>query len=398
MSIYHDILQIAAFSEHEHHMPDAFFCDMTLDKIVENSYAAWCGRLPGTTPEGRAEFISHVAHNSYWTALQQGVAELHGTSEDITAHNWDQLSQVIRAHHADGDFHWQALRRAGYEGLIQDTPWQVGGWCAHTPLFYAAYRIDSYLFGINAHAIEPDTGDTPVWQKQGFLGGGLEDYVGHMRQNIRAAFAHAPFCALKCAIAYHRTLDFTRDDPAAVKAAFGKSGGALTPEDRLLFGNYIFHRCCELACELGVPLQLHSGLGKLPDTNPMLAVPTIARHEKTRFVLLHAGFPWLHEAAGISHNHVNTCASLTWVPLISPHAARQALNLFLDCAPSVRTITWGSDCWTPEESIGALRAWQQTVAHVLDEKLATRTLTAPQALKLAERLMRGNVREVYGIG
>jgi predicted TIM-barrel fold metal-dependent hydrolase len=169
----------------------------------------------------------------------------------------------------------------------------------------------------------------------------------------------------------------------------------LSAEQKGLFGNYIFNRCCELAAELDLPFQIHTGLAQLAGSQPLRLEPILARYPRTRFVLFHSGYPWVHEVAGLAHNYSNVLPSLTWTPIISTSAAIRALHEYLDVAHSVNTITWGSDCHVAEESIGALLAWQFVVAKVLTERLADGRLTVKQAEELARKLMVENGRRVY---
>ena len=195
----------------------------------------------------------------------------------------------------------------------------------------------------------------------------------------------------------HRPISFLPDDREAAERAFGKSPEKITREEKILFGNYIFNRFCELAEQMDVPFQVHTGLAQLSGSNPMNLEPIIARYPKTRFVLFHSGFPWIHEAAGLAHNYPNVLPSLTWTATICTSAAVRALQDFIDVAPSVHTIAWGSDCWTAEESVGALLAWQHVAARAIGERLDHGLLRAAEAESLARKLMFENGRGIYAL-
>jgi len=386
-----DLGGIVAFSDHEHHKPASFFENFSLDKLIESGYSAWCGY----DLSDRENFLGGMAHNSYWHWLGRGISAVHGTSE-VTAETWDAVSDVIAAHYAaDAELHHAALWAHGFGKQIEDTFWDVGGHMGHLPNFSAAYRIDSYLFGIGPDATEPDTDEAPVWQKQGFAGGSLEDYIAHLRGVLSAAVGGGVFCALKCAVAYHRGLDFCPACFSDAAADFGQPLAVLSGDAKKNFGNVMMHVCADFAAELGIPFQIHTGLGQLAGTNPMALQPLIAAHPGTRFVCLHGGFPWVQEMAGVAHNHPNACCNLTWLPLISTAAATDALDLFLDAACDARAITWGSDCQAPEESVGALMAWREVLAQVLARRIGRGQLTLPRALALGEELLWNNGGFVY---
>lgn len=387
---------VPVFSDHEHHQPDALFREpVSLDSLLAQSYVGWLGHTPGNTPESRAAYLDHVRHNTYFVWFEKGFCAAHGVEGPITAENWDELSALARAAHRENpDLHVELLRRAGYERLILDTYWNPGDDNGHPDLFWPAFRIDKFMYGHHPDSADPD-GFNP-WERYGFTGGSLDDYVEHMRGVIRARHAAGKVAAFKCAEAYRRPVTYAEDDRGAAKAVFGHRPGKISPELARLFGNYIFNRCCELAGELGVPFQIHTGLAQLTGSDPMHLAPVLERHSGVRFVLFHAGYPWVHTVAGLAHNYPNACPSLTWMPTISTSAAVRALQEFLDVAQSARTITWGGDCWTAEESTGALMAWRWVVARTLGERMDAGLLRPRDAEALAVALLRGNNLHVYG--
>jgi len=129
----------------------------------------------------------------------------------------------------------------------------------------------------------------------------------------------------------------------------------------------------------------------------MLLEPIIARYPQTRFVLFHSGYPWIHVVGGLAHNYPNALPSLTWTPTISTSAAVEALNDYIDVASSINTITWGSDCWVPEDSVGALLAWRHVVARALAERMEYGLLDRRNAEILACKLMYENGHYVYNV-
>lgn len=383
------------FSDHEHHHPDAFFREpMTLDRLFANSYVAWTRYVPDGTRKSREALIEHVRFNSYYTWMEQGIQRIHGFTDPIHIDNWETLSATIgRAYAGDPDFHWKTLHQFGYERLLLDAFWNPGDDNGHPELFTPVFRIDKFMYGVHAEAIAPN--EFCTWSRYGFNGGTLADYVDLMHTIIRKRHQAGQVAALKCADAYFRSISFQPDDPEAARAAFGRHPSELTPEQRMAFGNYIFNRACELAAELDIPFQVHTGLALLSGSEPMKFEPTIARHPKTRFVLFHSGYPWIHQVAGLAHNYPNALPSLTWTATISTSAAVRALHEFIDVAPSIRTITWGSDCFHAEESIGALLAWKWIVTTVLSERLCDGRLHARDLEPLARNLLHANGRSLY---
>jgi len=388
---------LPVFSDHEHHQPDHFFdSGMSLDLALTTSYVAWTGFVPDGTAESRQALLDNVRYNSYFVWFEKGVQAIHGLKEPITLDNWDAVSErIANAHRRDCDFHWRTLLDHGYETILLDAFWNPGDDDGHPELFKPVFRIDKFMYGYHSEAVAPD--DFIPWQRYGFTGGTFEDYVGMMCETIRSRHRAGGAVALKCAEAYNRSICFEADDHDAAKKAFGTSPDRITAEQKMLFGNYIFNRCCEVAAELEIPFQVHTGLALLAGSQPMNLEPTILRHPRTRFVLFHSGYPWTHQVAGLAHNHANVLPSLTWTATICTSAAIRALHDYIDVARSINTITWGSDCFVAEESVGALLAWRFIVAKVLSERLDDGRLTVSGAEKLARKLMFENGRSVYSV-
>ena len=386
------------YSDHEHHQPDAFFAEgMNLDKVLNHSYVGWMGFPADGTEEGRKRLLDNVRFNSYFIWLERGLQRLHGIDDPITLETWQTISdRIASAHGTDPEFHWKSLQEHGYERLIQDSYWNPGDDNGHPELFATTFRIDKFMYGYHRDIIAPD--NVQPWSHYGFDGGTLDDYVALMGTTIQSRVESGSAVALKCAEAYNRPISFTPDDRDTAEAIFGRRPESVDQKSFYRFGNYIFHRCCELAGELDIPLQVHTGLARLGGSSPMNLLPIIEAYPTTRFVLFHSGYPWTQEVAALAHNYPNVFPSLTWTATICTNTAIRTLHDYIEVSPSINRITWGSDCWTPEESIGAQLAWRYIVARVIFERIEHGMLRAAEADLLARKLLFENGRTIYGKG
>jgi hypothetical protein len=393
--IYEMVSSLPVFSDHDHHLPDSRFgTEVSLDFLLANSYVAWTGFIPDGTVESRRVLLENVRFNSYFTWFQKGLQQVHGSDQPITLDTWESVSALVRrAYESDGDFHWRALRDHGFERLILDTYWDPGQDGGHPEVFVPTYRIDKFMYGHHADAVAPD--DIVPWARYGFAGGSLDDYIELMRETARAQHRRGQVVAFKCAEAYNRSVNYLPDDREAALRVFGRAPADVSPSELFLFGNYVFNRCCELAAELDVPFQIHTGLAMLSGSQPMNFEPIVARYPQTRFVLFHSGFPWTHQISGLVHNYRNALPSLTWTATICTSAAIRALDDYIDVSPSINTITWGSDCWVAEESVGAMLAWRFVVTSVLAQRFRDGRLDVSGIEDLARKMMYGNGRSVY---
>lgn len=115
-AIYDYISMLPVFSDHDHHQTDEFFAEnMTLDKLLNNSYVAWTGYSCDGSDEARRALLDNVRFNSYFTWFQAGLKKVHGIDDDISADNWQEVSARIAGRYAaDKDFHWTSLLGNGY--------------------------------------------------------------------------------------------------------------------------------------------------------------------------------------------------------------------------------------------------------------------------------------------
>ncbi len=405
-AIYKEVEKQEVFSDHEHHHPDGFFQQgMTLEKLIGNSYIFWiAGMEIGDLNRNRQALIDSVSHNTYFLWFERGLKKAHRSDVDLTADSWAQWSgRIQEAYARDPDLHLKILQENRYRHFVLDTYWDPGGDNGHPGFFLPTFRIDKLMYGHHPQAYAPECG--PVfdeaqrniypWKHYRFAGRNLDDYVEMARERVKDLYLSGKIVALKCTIAYNRSIDFSPDDRSIAEQAFGRHPGEISAGQLTCFGNYLFHRMCEVAQQHDIPFQIHTGLARLSGSDPMLLEPVLARYPKVRFILFHSGYPWTSQAAALSHNYPNAFPSLTWTPLISTHVAVDVLNEFLDVAPSVNTITWGSDSWTSEESVGAQLAWKYVVARALSQRYRDGFLKGRDVGGLIRKLMFDNGCNVY---
>ncbi len=63
------------------------------------------------------------------------------------------------------------------------------------------------------------------------------------------------------------------------------------------FQDYLFFQVCQVAAELRLPLQVHTGTGQGKNTNALCLLEAIQKNPETQFVLLHCSYPWIQDAS-----------------------------------------------------------------------------------------------------
>ena len=168
----------------------------------------------------------------------------------------------------------------------------------------------------------------------------------------------------------------------------------ITQEDIRYFQNYLFWKICEIAAELSLPLQCHTGMGQITNTNILQLNDVIKSNPETKFVLLHCGFPWLDDLFPMVDGYQNVYPDLTWVPLLSYTASNRVLHQLIEMS-QIDKICWGCDTWTVEESYGSLLAFRFSLCRVLTEKIEDGYLSVSNAKDIIDKILFDNAGKLY---
>ena len=377
---------------HSHHMKDPEQHSLTLEGLLQNSYVSWC-HVP--IPDGKSKgeisaWLDAVGTRSYFVWLEKALMALYGIKKRLDADTWETYDQAIRQAHRDKGWHLRILRdKCGYQAVFQDSFWQPGDDNGHPDLFKPVYRVNSLFYGYNRTTRDHNGNNFQVLQNQQTQD--IDEYISLVDRVLREK--HQAGCPmLKCALAYDRSLSFgtgTREE--AQKAM--KDDPDET--DVRAFQDYVFVKIIELAAELSMPVQIHTGLGLMMGSDAMQLQPLIARHPGTTFVLMHGGYPWTGDIAGLTHNYPNVWADLCWLPLISPAASRRLLHELMDVCNADRVV-WGCDTLTGEESYGARLAFLEVLSEVLYERVEAGMMRKRDAGRYARAVLHGNAAGIMG--
>ena len=372
---------------HSHYLPDAQQRN-DLDWLLENAYASWSGI---DHRAARGEYLRRLRANSYYHWLEAGLRALSGLDEPLTEANWAAFSDRIATRYPDARAMLQALRsECRYERIVLDAYWKPGDDGGHPELFAPTYRINMYLFGW----IEGPTdhnGNSPYPVNGWPMCSDLDEYLQRMDTAIEAAVA-AGCSSLKCAAAYDRTLDFDNPDIVAGRRAYGDPNASKA--DIKAMQDCVFDRACAAAARLGVPMQVHTGLGRARRTNALQLLETIERHPDTTFSLMHGGYPWTDDLLCLTHNCHNVVADICWLPLLSTRRCETFLEDWIDVGDLDR-ITWGCDTWHCFESYGALLAARQAIAGALTHMIELGRMDVEYAETFIRHILRENARRLY---
>jgi len=163
--------------------------------------------------------------------------------------------------------------------------------------------------------------------------------------------------------------------------------------------DYMLHRVVQLAREYRYPVQFHTGLHSggnyFPNSNPAFLLNLLMGYPDVRFVLFHAGYPYLSETAVLAKNFRNAYIDLCWMHILSPSACVRSLAEYLDAVPANKIFGFGGDYRVVELTYGHSVIARENIVRVLEEKVKDGYFTQPQAIEVGKRLLYGNVAEFY---
>lgn len=377
---------------HSHHLQDYRFQRFNLNTVLRQSYVNWYQVPLKNTYESRANYLEKNRFNSYFVWLEKSLQELYDFNEPLTADNWEEMSSRIEKAHEDSEYHMEILhKKCHYEKIILDTYWQPGSDNGRPEIFTPTFRLDPFFYGYSPHVQDHD-GNNP-YKLYDDIPEDLDEYIIFIKNTI--ALKKKEGCvALKCAIAYDRSLNFDRVSRDKAYKALKKEDSLRTAEDIKAYQDYIFWEICEMAAEFKLPIQCHTGMGQLTGTNAMAMKEVIESNPETKFVIFHCSYPWMDDVNALLRTYKNVYPDLCWLPMLSTSAAIRMFRELIEGGTSDK-VCWGCDTWTSEESYGALLAFRFVLGKVLKEKIEDGYITLNDGKKIIDNIMYNNAFNLY---
>ena len=228
----------------------------------------------------------------------------------------------------------------------------------------------------------------------------LEREIGKAVEGAKRAGA----VAIKSAQSYLRTLHYEPVERGDAASAFERIvGNGADKADAKTLSDYLFCRLVESCIEHALPIQIHTGMNaghavRLEPTNPLHLTSVILRYPEAKLDLFHAGFPYWEEMGVMVKAYPNVRADMCWTHIVSPAAARRALDEWLDLVPANKIFAFGGDLGSPEIAATHLKIARENVAMVLAGKVERGYFSIEEAKEVADMLLRENAREFFGLG
>jgi predicted TIM-barrel fold metal-dependent hydrolase len=217
--------------------------------------------------------------------------------------------------------------------------------------------------------------------------------------------------AEKFEAAYLRSLEFDNADRAAAAKVYAqyRAQGAPPEGEYKLLEDYIFRHIAGECGRLGMAVHIHTMAGAgsyfaVRGADPLLleSVLNDPALRKTNFVMLHGGWPFTREITALLEKP-NAYLDYSAQSLVLPPATLAGtLREWLEFVPE--KVMFATDAypysdemgWEESGWIAADRA-RQALAIALSAMMRDGEITRSRALELANMVLRGNARKLYGL-
>ncbi len=335
-----------------------------------------------------APYWTNVRSTAYGRTLLRAVRDLYGV-QDITEATYAALSQKIQENNKPGIYERILRQKAGIDMAICDVG--PAGLELDPGLFRAVIQFDHFLAFPEACGIV---------EKQ--LGVSIES-LADWEQALERAFLQAKghYVGVKSPVAYKRSLDFRHVERSEAEALFNqlktRKGQFARPDwsKNKPLQDYMFDKIAENCGRHGLPLQIHTGFfydtwRDVKQADPSLLTPLIIRHPKTRFVLMHGGYPYGETILAMAKNLPNVSLDMCWTYIISPAWAGRFLDEAIETVPADKLLGFGGDYSIPEGSYAHAMLCREVVSRVLADKVLAGYWSESEALASARAILHEN--------
>ncbi|MGD2078625.1 MAG: amidohydrolase family protein [Chloroflexota bacterium] len=211
------------------------------------------------------------------------------------------------------------------------------------------------------------------------------------------------FVALKSIIAYRSGLDIKPAAAGEAAQAFeelkaeGQRTGRLRLDSKPL-GDYLLLRALEVADDLRLPVQFHTGFGDddadLRSANP-LHLRYVIERIRAPIVLLHAGWPFYREAAHLAAIYGHVWLDLSLAIPFATSGIPTMLGDVMGMAPSSKLL-FATDAFTMPEIYWLAARWGRWgLERALESLLVEGYLNEEEAWTMASAILGDNARQLY---
>lgn len=349
------------------------FSSVLITNLASGLPDASIGALP---PERRIEALRSqmCRFRNLWVyrLMNETCKRLYGESEQ-------EILNGVKANRRKGC--WAAIReimeQANVRSIVADT-WDRLPDENHSWLF-AAYHLDSI----------------GLMSLQG--SGDLDQAIGDETRRLRT-WARKRFQVFKYGGAYRRVLSFEKIPYRTAEKVFRKPPSKRSQKESLRLEDFLFYYYLDMAKELDIPIQIHTGLGfgplDLHNSNVLNLWSLFLDKEywDVKFLIFHGSYPYLSEMGYTATVFRNVYLDFNFLSVLSPEVLRRALSEWIDIVPMDKLMC-GSDQFF-ESIYAAAYVHRKVLAEVLARKIQEHIMDYDLAIEIGRRILYENAAAV----
>lgn len=336
-------------------------------------------------------------HTGYGRSLTLAVQGLYGI-DDISRDTIEELDHRFQEALHRGDHFWYVLKeKSKIKVSILDSDLA----CDRT-YFRSVYRMDGFLFPEHSAKVRK------IARELGISINSLRDWKTAAELMLDQALEQGAV-ALKCGLAYSRSLRFDKVTEAEAEEEFNRLfADQHLPDWRpgtylgKKFQDHMMHYVLHLADERGLTVQIHTGLQEgsgnfIEDANPAHLSNLFIEYENVKFDIFHMGYPYQQILSALAKNFRNVYIDMCWAHIISPEACVRALVEWLDAVPANKISAFGGDYCFVDGVYGHQLLARQNVAKALAIKVRKGVFDTERAQELAHWFFIDNPVRLFGL-
>jgi uncharacterized protein len=236
-------------------------------------------------------------------------------------------------------------------------------------------------------------------------GGSFDDLVAGVEADAIAATTDPNCVAFKSIVAYRTGLDIGDPSSAEASSAFDRwrdDAWRESPEHAKPVRDFLIRRTLEVARSTDRPFHFHCGGGD-PDINlagasPVQMFPLLRDVQHQPVVLVHAGYPWIREAAYIASVLPNVYLELSELIPWGWGQVEWGLEVLVGTVPAAKLLYGSDEAGDPEAFwVSALLA-RSTLERVLARFVDRDHVSAEDAGRLGRLVLGDACRALHGLG
>jgi uncharacterized protein len=233
---------------------------------------------------------------------------------------------------------------------------------------------------------------------------GFDDFHEGVVAEMEAAATDPRCVAYKSVIAYRTGLDVAPVTGEEASAAFDRwrtDGWRETREHAKPVRDFLLRRALEIARRHDRPVHIHVGGGdrdiNLAHARPHDLFPLLGEYANQPIVLIHAGYPWIEEAAYMAVVLPNVYLELSVLIPWGWLEIDRRMETLIGLVPTAKLLYGSDEASEPEVLWIAAQLAREALARTMQLLVDRRDLTRDEATRIARGVLAGNTRRLHGI-